>query len=59
MTALRTVTEIPPGVEHDFDGHIFDPARDDDAAICPACAGRCRIKGEDCPLCDGEGRVTL
>ena len=59
MTALRTVTEIPPGVEPDFDGHVFDPDRDDDAVTCPACAGRCRIGGETCTLCDGEGRVVL
>lgn len=46
-------------VDHDFDAHLFDPARDDDAVTCPACGGRCRVQGEDCPLCDGEGSVVL
>ena len=59
MTALRTVTEIPPGVEPDFDGHLFDAECDDDAVTCPACGGRCRVKGENCQLCDGQGRVAL
>lgn len=61
MTALRTVSPIPPGVEPDFDGHIFDADRDDNLVKCPACGGRGQniLSTTSCDLCDGEGRVAL